>query len=230
MPTYLCHGFRWLRNSIRIFVIVHDLEDVAPDWIVGPVSAPIILDEFLQTYKYLPSPASTSADEAERRGREHAGKRPSHQLDELSPPPPRVPASEDGVLKYDWSPVKLLEEYDAEETATATRPYAYVADYVVRVDLGADVAKEMAKYEASAEERGDARWFDRFKDELEGGEEVQWYVVVCSDEERSVPAEASSAPRVDDEQKQSATAPVTQLPLHMKPAGREATSEGPGAE
>jgi hypothetical protein len=36
MPTYLLHGFRWSRPSIRIHIILQNLDDAAADWIVAP--------------------------------------------------------------------------------------------------------------------------------------------------------------------------------------------------
>jgi hypothetical protein len=36
MPTYLLHGFRWSRPSIRIHIILQNLDDAASDWIVAP--------------------------------------------------------------------------------------------------------------------------------------------------------------------------------------------------
>ncbi|KAM4064607.1 AorFlbE-like protein [Hirsutella rhossiliensis] len=183
MPTYLCHGFRWHRRGIRIFVIINNLEDAAPDWIVGRTSASLILDQFRIAFDFLPSRPLAAATPTE----EEKTKTP-HQDDDLSPPPSRVPATDDEVLMHDWSPVKLLEEYDLDEMTSASRPYAYVADHVVRVDLGANVAKEMAKYQSMAEEGSDG-WFEKLRDKLQANEEIQWYVVVCADDERAVPEE-----------------------------------------
>lgn len=194
MPTYLCHGFRWHRRGIRIFVIVNNLDDVAPDWIVGRTSASLILQEFRNAYDFLPSrplAAATATEEGKRKMQ--------HQDDDLSLPPSRVPASEDEVLMHDWSSVKLLEEYDLEETTRASRPYAYVADHVVRVDLGANVAKEMAEYQTMAEERSDG-WFEKLRDKLQATEDIQWYVVVCADGERAVPEEELDDDDTDLEQ------------------------------
>jgi hypothetical protein len=35
MPTYLIHGFRWPRNQIRIHVILQNIDDAAPEWLIG---------------------------------------------------------------------------------------------------------------------------------------------------------------------------------------------------
>ena len=36
MPTYLCHGFRWKRDSIRFLILMNDIDDATPDWVVTP--------------------------------------------------------------------------------------------------------------------------------------------------------------------------------------------------
>ncbi|KAH8597166.1 hypothetical protein B0O99DRAFT_618148 [Bisporella sp. PMI_857] len=54
MPTYLVHGFRWQRPNIRIHIILHDLEDAAPEWIVAPATSITILNSFYSMYDFLP--------------------------------------------------------------------------------------------------------------------------------------------------------------------------------
>ncbi|KAL2060972.1 hypothetical protein VTL71DRAFT_9024 [Oculimacula yallundae] len=54
MPTYLLHGFRWERTSIRIHIIVHDLEDAAPEWIVAPATSVTLLNSFYTLFDFLP--------------------------------------------------------------------------------------------------------------------------------------------------------------------------------
>lgn len=185
MPTYLCHGFRWHRRDIRIFVIVNNLDDATPDWLVGRASSALILGQFAKAFGFLPRPVpAPQPAAAPAEGSEAAAA--LHRDDDFSPPPPRVPACDDSVLANEWSPVKLLEEYDLEETASAARPYAYVADYAVRVDLGASVADEMARYEAMAKQH-EGGWFEKLRDQLQPAAAIQWYVVVCADEERAAP-------------------------------------------
>ncbi|CAI6098393.1 unnamed protein product [Clonostachys chloroleuca] len=178
MPTYLCHGFRWHRRSIRFFVIIYDVLDAAPDWIIGRGSSAAILAHFYERYEFLPRPPSF-------RG--------------LSEPPVPCPdgcpidgdegeddddnrtarLDQDPVLINDeWSAVKLLEEYDPRETVEPCRPHAYVADYAVRVELNADVTEEIARYERMTNERGDNSWFEKLRDALEKDEEIGWFVVV----------------------------------------------------
>lgn len=176
MPTYLCHGFRWHRESIRIFVIIHDLGDAAPDWVIGPRTSSEILSQLYENFDYLPEPPTTleSTTAARDDGNENVL---------TLPPPSRVPEAEDYVLGHTWSKVKLLEEYDPEDRINPSRPYAFVADYAVRVDLDVDVGREMAKYDKQQE----SQWFEKLRDQLQDGEEIRWYVVVCGDEEREVP-------------------------------------------
>lgn len=177
MPTYLCHGFRWDRADIRIFVIIHSLDDAAPNWIFGRTTSSTILDHLHATCDFLPSPSA-----------------PEPTASPSQPPVLKVPrdddASESGseydVLPPEWSPVKLLEEFDVEETVEACRPYAYVADYAVRVDLSANIAEEMAKYEKIACEQ-EGPWLEKLRDQLQSGADILWYMVVCGDEERAVP-------------------------------------------
>ncbi|RFU73140.1 lbe protein [Trichoderma arundinaceum] len=195
MPTYLCHGFRWTRRLIRIFVILEDLEDAAPDWITGRDTSAIILERFSTKFDYLPQrPAQQPSEQQSEPQSEHQQEQAkqeektiAHQDDDLSVPPSRVPDCEDSVLINQASPVKLLEEHDPEETSISTRPFAYVADHVIRIDLSANILEEIAKYEALAKERNEGDWFEKLRDELQAGAPIEWYVVVNGDEERGVP-------------------------------------------
>ncbi|KAG4428256.1 hypothetical protein IFR05_016262 [Cadophora sp. M221] len=54
MPTYLIHGFRWDRVSIRVHIVVHDLEDAAPEWIVAPATSVTLLNSFYTLFDFLP--------------------------------------------------------------------------------------------------------------------------------------------------------------------------------
>ncbi|KAF4967202.1 hypothetical protein FZEAL_10565 [Fusarium zealandicum] len=192
MPTYLCHGFRWHRRAIRIFVILNDLEDAASNWIIAPATSSSILSQFYTSYDFLPKPAPpTALSKPGASSSIKAKSRDQHLDDDHSLPPPRVPHTHDGVLMHSWSSVKLLEEFDADETITPCRPYAYVADFVVRVDLSVDVAGEMAKYYDKM--AGDDGWIVKIRDHLQKGEPVRWYVVVCGDEVREVPGDSDDS-------------------------------------
>ena len=54
MPTYLVHGFRWQRPNIRIHIILQDLEDAAPEWVVAPATSVTLLNSFYTLYDFLP--------------------------------------------------------------------------------------------------------------------------------------------------------------------------------
>ncbi|KAL2109124.1 hypothetical protein VUR80DRAFT_2958 [Thermomyces stellatus] len=181
MPTYLCHGFRWHRKNIRIFAAQHDIDDAAPEWIIAPASRRGILSTMRELYDFLPPPPPGPSSEPEA-------------------PPSERPAPgrrRKGGERY--ASLALLEEYDPEDLRTLNSPYAYVADHVVRVDLSAGVAAEIAAYEAGMKEsgsmsgaasdeygrkKGTKGWFERLRGELEAEEEIRWYVVVCGDEKR----------------------------------------------
>ncbi|EWG42233.1 hypothetical protein FVEG_04121 [Fusarium verticillioides 7600] len=196
MPTYLCHGFRWHRRDIRIFVILNDLEDAAPNWVLAPASSYCILDQLHAKYDFLPelSPPTTPTQKSVSAKNANIKKQFDHVDDDHALPTSRVSDAEDAVLMHSWSPVKLLEEFDVDEMVTACRPYAYVADYVVRVDLSVDVAGQMAKYyDRMAGEDG---WIIKLRNELQKGESVRWYVVVCGDDVREVPGKS------DEEEKE----------------------------
>ncbi|UKZ47020.1 hypothetical protein TrVGV298_001231 [Trichoderma virens] len=191
MPTYLCHGFRWTRRLIRIFVILEDLDDAAPDWITGRATSAVILERLGTKFDYLPQRVPPQQPEQKLENQQGQAKQEekkiAHQDDNLTVPPSRVPDSEDSVLVNQSSPVKLLEEYDPEETSISARPFAYVADHVIRIDLSVNVLEEMARYEALVKERNEGNWLERLRDELQQGAPIEWYVVVNGDEERCVP-------------------------------------------
>lgn len=54
MPTFLVHGFRWQRQNIRIHIILHDLEDAAPEWVIAPATSVTLLNSFYSLYDFLP--------------------------------------------------------------------------------------------------------------------------------------------------------------------------------
>ncbi|KAK3491657.1 hypothetical protein B0T13DRAFT_513849 [Neurospora crassa] len=54
MPTYLCHGFRWQRRSIRVYTVVQDLDDVSPEWLIRPTSSRCLLQSFYNLFEFLP--------------------------------------------------------------------------------------------------------------------------------------------------------------------------------
>ncbi|VUC22102.1 unnamed protein product [Clonostachys rosea] len=192
MPTYLCHGFRWHRRSIRFFVIIYDLDDAAPDWIIARGSSAAILEHFYERYEFLPRPPSfrkLSEPPIERPGGP-PNERSGNESSEDDNYNRTSGLDEDPVLINDeWSAVKLLEEYAPRESLEHCRPHAYVADYAVRVELSAGVTEEITRYERIAQERGDNSWFEQLRDALEKDEEIGWFVVVNGDEDGIVEAE-----------------------------------------
>ncbi|KAL1900349.1 hypothetical protein Cpir12675_001033 [Ceratocystis pirilliformis] len=54
MPTYLCHGFRWYRNNIRVFTQFQDIENAAPDWVISPGSSHAMIYRLYELFDFLP--------------------------------------------------------------------------------------------------------------------------------------------------------------------------------
>ncbi|KAH9993153.1 hypothetical protein F4779DRAFT_233634 [Xylariaceae sp. FL0662B] len=265
MPTYLCHGFRWHRRSICYFVILQNVDDAAPAWIVAPESSVALLEQFYELFDFLPPCVPPTRKESlsaypdhkrsltnnslsyshdsydshvneDQRGRnddnnnnkksksrslsrkrsKSLGRRPkTGKRDETPPlpsrpppPPPLTPTPDKEVLFNDWSVVKFLEEFDPSNMSVVSAPWAYVADYVVRVDTSVSIAAEISGYEAQMKTERDkpmsgpsdetgrkvntfgnkkAGWLEKLRDQLQRYESIRWYIVVCGDEERAVP-------------------------------------------
>ncbi|KAI2602225.1 hypothetical protein GGR54DRAFT_634143 [Hypoxylon sp. NC1633] len=261
MPTYLCHGFRWHRRSIRYFVVIQNVDDAAPEWIVARQSSIAILDQFYELFDFLPPcthparnlsqsphrtpngvPTSNGNGRGHSRVRSYAGQEHNDKnarfgngengngsqqsrspdrhksmgqltgtkrrddINLLQSPEPPEPQPDDGRPFNDWSVVKFLEEFDPTDLTVVSGPWAYVADYVVRIDTSVSVAEEISRYEARmktvpnkpmsglSDESGrrintfgnkKAGWFEKLRDQLQRSEGIGWYVVVCGDEERS---------------------------------------------
>ncbi|KAI0197558.1 hypothetical protein F4808DRAFT_293648 [Astrocystis sublimbata] len=264
MPTYLCHGFRWHRKSVRTYVAKHDIEDGATEWVMAPGSEAALIEHFYESFNFLPSinPPPRHATSPSYRRHHHApsndssyvsrtssseyhgsedhthangngiysrsrsasrvssqsqGGRPrTSGRDEVaapiasSPLPLHSPASI--ATKEDYfdtpSPIKLLEEFDPRDESMASAPWAYVADHVVRVGTSVSIADEMFRYEARmkrdpnramhgpSDEYGrkvlggsnrKTGWLEKLRDQLQRGESIKWYIVVCGDEERYNP-------------------------------------------
>ncbi len=262
MPTYLCHGFRWQRRSIRVYVVVQDLDDASPEWIIPAASSQCLLESFYNLFEFLPycappdngtdyeltpptEPSPSVDDEihayaaAAQRGDGRVRSRSitqggQRQTSFSSPqarsrsrsrsfsnnqsnghgklPPAAVPQSlegsdgqdarEDDIRAQDWSIVKLLEEFDPMDLSEVSRPYAYVADHVVRVDLSASIFDEIQRYEerlrgdqdppiigpsheTSRKKSGKKQgWLEKLRDQLQRDEDIKWYMVVNGDEVR----------------------------------------------
>ncbi|KKA29905.1 hypothetical protein TD95_001474 [Thielaviopsis punctulata] len=244
MPTYLCHGFRWYRNNIRVFAQFQDIEDAAPDWVIRRGSSHALIYTLYTIFDFLPFAEDLAAVAGEASARRLNKKRSRARFlnrlgmfnsssssasaaaaasplsssaaaaygdfsddDPLPPPtplpqPPVIPkillppgsetivlppgikppsmqraqpvaqeakarvvrrdAADPVLCNNDWAAIRLLEEWDEHAEPTAephgrwcTRPWAYVADYAVRIDLSGRVGAEMARYE---------RWAARLDD------------------------------------------------------------------
>ncbi|KAK0715861.1 hypothetical protein B0H67DRAFT_452420, partial [Lasiosphaeris hirsuta] len=216
MPTYLCHGFRWQRRSIRVYVVVQNLDDASPEWIIPGKSSQCILESFYNLFDFLPycspsnrgNPSSSIDSDDESYIFQATGASGGRSRSQSVAAQSQRSRDED-FKAQDWSVVKVLEEYDPLNLEEVSRPYAYVADYVVRVDLSVSIAEEMRRYEEQAradhnppmtghasDETGGRRktnkrpgWFEKLRDQLQRGEEIRWYVVVNGDEVRDWPNE-----------------------------------------
>ncbi|KAI0161054.1 hypothetical protein GGR52DRAFT_157905 [Hypoxylon sp. FL1284] len=279
MPTYLCHGFRWHRRSIRYFIVIQNVDDGASEWVVTPGSCDALLDHFYELFDFLPPcsrptrepspssrrvqsrPATASNGHAHSRNlsyasqekkelkekqprRENGYRRNStgqHSQHGLSPnhnklsgkltkserrndtntiPPPSELSEPDESIPFNtWSVVKFLEEFDPSDLTVVSGEWAYVADYVVRIDTSVSVADEISRYEAQikkdsnkpisgpSDEAGrrvntsgskNAGWFEQLRDQLQRNETITWYVVVCGDEERTAPRHEADEYDEDD--------------------------------
>ncbi|KAI1734028.1 hypothetical protein F4680DRAFT_366093 [Xylaria scruposa] len=264
MPTYLCHGFRWHRKSVRYYIVKNDIEDGATEWIVAPRSEAAIIEHFYDSFNFLPpiNPPSRNAPSPAYRKHHHAPSNDSSYVSRTSssdyhgsedprqstrngtktrsrsasrqsikslnrprtsgrdeaansipfPPLPLLSPSSIATKSSDYfdtsPPIKLLEEFDPKDESMASAPWAYVADHVVRVGTSVSIADEMFRYEArmkrdpnramhgSSDEYGrkvfgasskKAGWLEKLRDQLQRGESIRWYVVVCGDEERYNP-------------------------------------------
>lgn len=81
--------------------------------------------------------------------------------------------------------LRFIEQYDPADTssASASQPYAYVADMVHVVQLGVDVDEIRGRGVSNDQ------WASllELRDRLSPDAKVGWYVVVCGDEERYAP-------------------------------------------
>ncbi|KAF2971226.1 hypothetical protein GQX73_g2370 [Xylaria multiplex] len=262
MPTYLCHGFRWHRKSVRYYVVKHDIEDAATEWVMAPGSEAALIEHFYSRFNFLPSanpPPSRHAPSPAYRKHHHAPSNDSSYVSRTSsseyhgsedptnsngngtklrsrsasrqsskslnrprtsgrdettpfPPLPLLSPSSIATKKSDYfdnaSPIRLLEEFDPKDESVASGPWAYVADHVIRVSTSVSIADEMFRYEARmkrdpnramhgpSDEYGrkvfgagsrKSGWLEKLRDQLQRGESIRWYVVVCGDEERENP-------------------------------------------
>ncbi|EFX05639.1 hypothetical protein CMQ_3708 [Grosmannia clavigera kw1407] len=207
MPTYLVHGFRWQRASIRVFVILRNVEDASPDWIVRPASACSLLDAFQASFGFLPPRATAGSVLVSSLSSA------SSTSSSTSVPSSASTATSTSILASQAGyPVRLLEEFDPADLETVTTPYAYVADHVVPVDRSVSIVDAMAAYERRPKVATADPWLDRLRDQLQPGEDLRWYVVVNGDEERDWPQDRPSAPVKPTLQREALQWPLVQPP------------------
>ncbi|KAI0549223.1 hypothetical protein F4679DRAFT_277027 [Xylaria curta] len=279
MPTYLCHGFRWHRKSVRYYIVKNDIEDGATEWIVAPRSEAAIIEHFYDSFNFLPpiNPPSRNAPSPAYRKHHHAPSNDSSYVSRTSssdyhgsedprqsigngtktrsrsasrqsikslsrprtsgrdeaanptpfPPLPLLSPSSIATKNSDYfdtsPPIKLLEEFDPKDESMASAPWAYVADHVVRVGTSVSIADEMFRYEArmkrdpnramhgSSDEYGrkvfgasskKAGWLEKLRDQLQRGESIRWYVVVCGDEERYNPTNHDDDELIEEDEEE----------------------------
>ncbi|KAI9710864.1 MAG: hypothetical protein M1812_007316 [Candelaria pacifica] len=50
MPVYVIHGFRWPRPLIRVHVVLNNLDDASPEWLIVPKTQACVLSNFQKLY------------------------------------------------------------------------------------------------------------------------------------------------------------------------------------
>lgn len=181
MPTYLLHGFRWSRPSIRIHIATHSLDDCAAEWLVLPSSALALLNSLHSIFDFLPpspqprhAPLAFNAWSAVKLLEQHDAAAP-----EVSQPyaylgdyllPVRLGADVGAVIA----------EYEARRQAEALPPPPpeRAGDAPERELRSRGSLGELRRRERQA------GWIGKLRDALEPGGEVGWFVVVCDDEVR----------------------------------------------
>lgn len=167
MPsTYLIRGFRWHRSAIRYHIMMADLDDCSPDWIIGWKTSEFLLKSLSKTYECIPRPLTEDQIKEQTAGIQT-----------------RLPPEKDFVLRNQWSPIKLLEAYDDKDTTRHCLEYAFVADHVLRVELDVAVQEVMEGFE-SGKRRQEHAWFETLQAAMQPDEKIKWYIVVVADEVR----------------------------------------------
>jgi hypothetical protein len=50
MPTWLVYGFRWPRAQVRIHIILQNLDDAAPEWLMAPATSTCLIEDFTRQW------------------------------------------------------------------------------------------------------------------------------------------------------------------------------------
>ena len=164
MPVYLVHGFRWPRAAIRIHIILQNLDDAAAEWLIGE----------LQNLSLL---AKNPADWLPTHSAPETTKCMLSNFWELYP-----------SMMESLPSLRFIEQHDPTDLSVKGQPYAYVADTVEEIKLGADIDEARGRLGLSEDSWIAIR---ELRDQLCKDEKLAWYVVVCGDEERRAPTPTS---------------------------------------
>ncbi|KAF4123786.1 hypothetical protein GMORB2_5502 [Geosmithia morbida] len=178
MPAYFLHGFRWGRPSIRRFVERSGLPASKAEWLIGDHAGADVIMELMREYKYIPERSIPLPTEP---GHNQAPEWQMRQESYILPEPHMSPDEDPRVNSHAWTGLKLMEEYDGRGTEQEPpRPYAFVANYVVRVDLDTSTEIEFYKFNRCPLSTSSA-WLSRLRSALQPKEPVRWYIVNCAE-------------------------------------------------
>lgn len=201
--------------------MMQDLELCAPDWIIGWTTSEALLKSLHQNFDFIPAPSELKP--AKPTTQHQPDVRPPEP--KFVPPQTRTPKEDDFVLRHQWSAIKILEEYDDKETREHCRPYAFIADYVVRVELDVDVNEEMGNMGRMMLE-GDHSWFEKLNQQLQPDESIKWYIVVVTDEVRDFgPQEVANSPPELESGEEEISRPSSKGSVSMESPAQDGKSQ-----
>lgn len=171
MPAYLIHGFQWPRKDIRIWVIENNLEEVAPEWLIGTsINTP-------SSYLHALHRASISNYSHSRRKGPESARGIHENFENLFP-----------AELADLPNFRFIEQYNpTEHPDLKSQDYAYVCTAAIQITLNCPVDQVMAKgipsqmYAAMSKIRDHLAVAARMEP---SGWRIGWWVVYCEDEER----------------------------------------------
>ena len=53
MPMYVLHGFRWPRTAIREFIILNNIDDAAPDYLMATTTPEALKEAFIKKFPHI---------------------------------------------------------------------------------------------------------------------------------------------------------------------------------
>ncbi|KAI9756444.1 MAG: Transcription initiation protein spt3 [Chaenotheca gracillima] len=184
MPAYLLHGFRWHRPEIRVYVVLANVDDASPDWVMGPATSAAIVDSFREVMPVLEEEGVNlrlveQHDESDT-GRTAVAQPYAFVADQFI----RVGLSVDVEEAMRIATGAMEGEGGGVEATLNKGDRASVPD---EGDLN-DPSSEAAK-----RKRRDAA-FALLRDGIQTGEKIGWYIVWCGDEVRWVNREGMIDP------------------------------------